>query len=796
MNAPDSISREFDLSPHPRILPMLGEITMAEWRCLAELVDNAVDAFLSAYRAGSPVERPEIVISIPTSATPNGRITVRDNGPGMEPTELENAVRAGWTSRDPMHNLGLFGMGFNIATARLGSLTRVWTARREDTLWHGLVIDFNELVRTGSFRTPMVTRPKADPHESGTEVWVEKLKPEPQEFFAKTANRSRVLKELGRVYSAMLRPNGVPIQFFMTINNTKVGAREHCVWGSPGESRHRELPGIGLVHSVETFNHPLGDRPFCTKCWEWLSRDEHLCRACGSDEHVVIRSRRVRGWVGIQRYLDENDYGLDFLRNGRKIEIANRDLFAWDGPDGSEEEYPIDDPRHRGRIVGEIHLDHCRVPYTKDRFDRNDPAWEEMVRLIRGEGPLRPETAAQAGFGPNISPLFRLFQAFRRSTPRRKVAGWYTRLLLVPDNERSKDMAKRFHAGEAEYQRDTKWWELAEEADRQQLTGAVGTPRVDGVVGGAADEFWGPPSGGGDPPPGTSHEGSGTTSPIAPVPVPPHRDQIASLTREYRDEQTNLRWEVDAYAVGVDDPELENGARPWALRAVPEGSFKFFVNTRHPVFASATMTPVDGLLAELAWHVMDSSRGTASPPAYGSVLAGLRLRYAVAGRLDPVFLSAEANSMLRSVARSLGGNVDAADAQALFDDLSIGEREATLTRLSARAGAAYASAISEGRWLEFAPRQSIVRVFARNPELFFDGRFWNVPYEEIDFGDPHATSEFKSRLVRNYSGMLDDAVWLAEQDAEDLAEASRERLLRAALALDLLAIESRDGDAP
>jgi len=77
--------------------------------------------------------------------------------------------------------------------------------------------------------------------------------------------------------------------------------------------------------------------------------------------------------------LTANDYGIDFIRHGRKIEIANKELFFWNDGQIVEEEYPIDDPRHRGRIVGEIHLDHCRVTYTNDRFDRNDPVWDEML---------------------------------------------------------------------------------------------------------------------------------------------------------------------------------------------------------------------------------------------------------------------------------------------------------------------------------------------------------------------------------------------------------------------------------
>src|SRR5262245_26086412 len=139
--------QEFDLQPHPRILPMLGEINLAQWRCIAELVDNSIDGFLAAMRSGSPTSAPAVTVNVPTSDTPNARVTIRDNGPGMAPDVLEKAVRAGWTGNSPIGNLGMFGMGFNIATARLGAVTTVWTTVANSPEWHGLRIDFEELVR-------------------------------------------------------------------------------------------------------------------------------------------------------------------------------------------------------------------------------------------------------------------------------------------------------------------------------------------------------------------------------------------------------------------------------------------------------------------------------------------------------------------------------------------------------------------------------------------------------------------------------------------------------------------------
>ena len=92
-----------------------------------------------------------------------------------------------------------------------------------------------------------------------------------------------------------------------------------------------------------------------------------------------------------------------------------------------------------------------------------------MVSVIRGAGPLRPDKAEGLGFSSNASPLFRLFQLFRRSSPKTKVAGCYAKLLIVQDNERAEDMAKKFHDGDPAFQTDTKWWELVQEQDHQLL---------------------------------------------------------------------------------------------------------------------------------------------------------------------------------------------------------------------------------------------------------------------------------------------------------------------------------------
>ena len=53
MNQRLEVLPDFDLQPDPRVLQMLGEVKLDQWRCIAELVDNCIDGFLVARRAAS-----------------------------------------------------------------------------------------------------------------------------------------------------------------------------------------------------------------------------------------------------------------------------------------------------------------------------------------------------------------------------------------------------------------------------------------------------------------------------------------------------------------------------------------------------------------------------------------------------------------------------------------------------------------------------------------------------------------------------------------------------------------------
>lgn len=135
-----------DITPTPRILRTLGEIPFQTWQCIAELVDNSIDAFLSNTGLEDREQRITVTWSSDSVGAADRTLEVSDNAAGMSIDQLQNAVRAGYTSNDPIGNLGLFGMGFNIATARLGEETTILSTRSGDADWVGVKIDFQKLI--------------------------------------------------------------------------------------------------------------------------------------------------------------------------------------------------------------------------------------------------------------------------------------------------------------------------------------------------------------------------------------------------------------------------------------------------------------------------------------------------------------------------------------------------------------------------------------------------------------------------------------------------------------------------
>lgn len=773
------MTSSFDLTPDPRVLQILGEINLEQWKCLAELIDNGIDAFINARRSGGLVDTPEIAISLPTSDREDSAISVRDNGPGMTIDQLESAVRAGWSGNNPLDNLGLFGMGFNIATARLGMVTEVYTTRPGETEWTGLRIDLQELRRTRSYHTPRLTRPKAEPAVHGTEIRILKLKPDQRVYFSKSANHQRIRRHLSRIYAPFLVANET--SFNLQTNGQLIQPKRHCHWDP-----QRSVQGADgrSVHAVESFDFALPSRLYCKTCMlSFMERS--TCPTNSPQCDVIELKRRLHGWVGLQRYLHEEDFGIDLIRNGRVIEAQSKELFVWNGGERPEREYPIDDQRYRGRFIGEIHLDHCRVSYTKDRFERDDPAWVEMVALVRGEGPLQPQKARSLGFGPQDAPLNRLFQAFRRSSPQGKSGRW-SRILVVKNNERAIEMADSFNKGEADYQTDERWFELVEEEDRAlvgaSLSSTNPTPTPVEIPEGLVDEA-------------SDVDGSESQTlnltPPAPVQTPKPvftRERLHELSRIYKHPLLKVEFNIEAFFVDKNDPDLPRNA-PWVVKLEDPGTrtYLYLFNPSHNIFRSITMTPIDALLNELAFRtydfLKDASLGTAH---FASILADFRQEYATAESLNSKEIIANSDSVLREIALAPTKTTTLEENRELFQKLPELEQDTIRRKVSASGASGLQSVIDDGDFLAYLSPNGIRQFFKSNAQLFFDGQYWDQPYVHLDYGNANVNVEAQGRVIERYDGYLKDVEWLATQTPRDLDRADRDEIIRATLSIKLL----------
>ena len=799
--------RMVDLSPDPRVLKMLGEINFDPWQCVAELIDNSVDAFLGTDHDGSSSASATVRISVPEHAGSGAQVLVHDTGPGMSVEGLSKAVRAGWSGNDPLRNLGLFGMGFNIATARLGSVTEVFTSRVNDHEEIGLRIDLNALHGQGNFSTELLSKPKARAFNSGTSVRITNLKPQYVDWFAQAENRVSMIDQLSRVYSSMLRPNGRPLHLQLEVNGNACRAHEHCVWS---EQRGAEHPRIGRVAAQAQVDQTFSERPFCTACWRWFPSTVSTCDVCGSSASINIRPRRLTGWLGVQRYSHNSEYGIDFIRNGRKIEIGNKDLFHWQPPEGGspEPEYPIDDPRQGGRIVGELHLDHCMVTYTKDRFERTDPAWREMIQVVRGEGPLRPNVARDAGYGTNDSPLYRLYQAFRRNDPHGSSYAAMCSIHMTPKHKAAvKRLLAKFRDGSDVTDDDSAWWALVKASDAAVSPDTRPAPRGPGIGFGTGVSDTNFPTLHGDT--------SATPRTEPPIPTPP-RVLCTELSQTYDMPDEHPSVIVEAFEASDTDAVFGGQDVPWASIRSGTGAVMFYFRPRHDVFQSATLTPLDALLCEVARRGADSisSRFNArssnvaqtaavSPDplqaAFARVLSHLRLHYCSTNDLRQSALRGRVGEVFRRALLQAGEKLSETEQRTLHDSLDAEERDHFQRECYKLSLDPNNFPFGEGRFFTCVSPRTFVRLVHKSPELFLDGRVWSTAYGALADSTP-AAARHRHIVLESHHALLLELLAFHEDVGSTGAFVSEElfprtRRMRVATAVDALLAGLSDGRA-
>ncbi len=298
---------------------------------------------------------------------------------------------------------------------------------------------------------------------------------------------------------------------------------------------------------------------------------------------------------------------------------------------------------------------------------------------------------------------------------------------MVEDNDIAVSFSKRFDNGEPDYQLDTRWWELAKQADERVLTG--GSPPGPAQGGGSSGPLGGRGAAGsnGDGANASESPSTGATSP----PSPP-RAALLDLSQLYVEELTNQRFDVRAFAVDPTDPGLP-ATTPWAIWKTTAGPWEFLVRSEHVIFNSITLTPLDALLAQLAWQASDFGREQGLGVGFPQILSGLRKRYAKRFEIDPQTLSREAERQLKEAAKSAVGRVSRETATGFFDSLG-SNKEQILVTMARRGVVSPQEAIADGRYLQYSSPATIRDFIIANLELFMDGAYWDEVYSTLDFG--------------------------------------------------------------
>src|SRR5581483_3370235 len=482
------------VTPTPRILQILGQVNFQGWQCVAELIDNSIDAFLRDDDRGIHHGHRRVDVALPTqseTASGTGTVTIEDNASGMSLEQIRDSCRAGYSGNDPIGKLGLFGMGFNVATVRLGRVTELLSHRAGDPSWIGLRIDIDEMQRKGSFEAPVISEPLDETDsQSGTRVRIKHvIRDGAIKSMVTGRGKSFLTKRLSRLYHVAMARHSVDIR----INGASLPEWKMCFWDA---TRSVPTQQWGPVPAQFNVDIALDSLPYCPNCWEWGDPGQPLCLICAGE--MIVRDRRISGVLGIQRSFAsawsrsegdlENYYGIDLVRNGRVIETFDKDLFYWvdpDDPNRKELDYPVDAPYLGGRIIGRLEVDFVPLrSYHKDSFEKTHRAWRDVRDALRGESPLRPEVARRHGYDRKDTYLSRLFDGYRKTSP----AGERYLITAYPPGEKKnrrdpmhrsallEEWIARFESGEPEYASDLKWWEAVQWAETEQDAGVNEEP--------------------------------------------------------------------------------------------------------------------------------------------------------------------------------------------------------------------------------------------------------------------------------------------------------------------------------
>jgi hypothetical protein len=758
---------QFNLTPSPALLDLLGKIPFKGWQCVAELIDNSIDAIINN---NSKLEDFQKVISVnvPTKGkiAENQALVIEDWGVGMTEYQLENAVKAGFSSKNSGSNLGLFGMGFNVATSRLANTVQVWTSTAEMKNEVGVCIDLREMKKSGSFHRPKMEREKSTNKKSGTRIEIFDYKPEAPTLL----QAKQIIKELKRAYSERIFSE---YDLKINVNGEEIRPYKFCVWDRKRTVKHKydEVPAY-----IEIDEH-LSEEMFCENCFSWIGNKVETtlnieCPNCNQVGTIIKKDIHFWGWVGIQRFSDLENYGIDISRNGRILSRLDKSFFSWDDERGKNDpagrfspEYPRTTSYAGGRIVGQLEANFVIPTYTKDDFNRDDKNWRKVVNFIRGEMPLQPDLANSLGFKQaNRSPIGRLYNAYQKIKEPGSKTLCFGKEDGSVDHQTPRSWATFFFDGDPDYQDDTKWWEAVIKADLK-----------------ATPSTFNPLNPTGKPMQGVAPNKSPDLQVKEPAPERYSGKKLFKKSLRFDLEKLLGEKPIDLTLI---DYYPENDLNVPVIFETQGSMWKFnvYLNNNHPMFRDFADGYEDLIYMEVA-SIYAQAKNKLDEWTVTRIYYELKSKYALETMLSVPNLVTKANRLMRDIQNKLvsGEGIQLSKKPNLLPE----EERAVIKKyldLEGKSIDDLKTFLSNTKFLKYLDLNYIFKFVDEFPDVIYDEKIFKLPYKELD-------EESKQHQLKKYTGYFSDVRWFMNdlsKEGDEAVKKLKQQIIRNRYSIEIL----------
>ena len=321
-----------DIRPQSDIYETYRRLSYQAWYAIAEFVDNSTWNFelnrscLAGESSAAPVLRIDIFYDRDA-----GTLSVIDNAHGMGLEEFQRALQL---AKPPANTDGRseFGMGLKTAACWLGPRWTVTSKQFGSDQELSAIVDVGKLKKDKPTSLAIDILSGLDPKAHYTRVEIEGLDEYDRIFVGRTIGKIKT--EISSIYRRDLASGHVVISF-------------------NGELLSYDEPRL-LEESV-------GDKMVTWK----KSLD------------VMIRGKRVTGWIGLLEKGKAANAGLNVFRRGRLITGGvGQGWKPW-------EVYGAPNSFQSQRLVGELNLDRWRISHTKDRIEMSGIDEQELIEYLR-----------------------------------------------------------------------------------------------------------------------------------------------------------------------------------------------------------------------------------------------------------------------------------------------------------------------------------------------------------------------------------------------------------------------------